>query len=222
VLQIGRVPGAPWVTSTGTRQAHLDGFDLHANVHVAADNRGGLEQLARYVLRPPIAQDRLTRTADGRVLLTLKAEWSDGTMALLFEPVELLERLAALTPRPRINLVLHHGVLAPHSRWRARAVAYGRDTPAPLGPEAAVVCGTAAPPVPPGEPRSAGGPEASGAPQVDPAVTIEGQPSALAPSSPAAGPAPVSALAVDDPLPPARRAWSWPDLLRHTFAVDAL
>jgi hypothetical protein len=62
----------------------------------------------------------------------------------------------------------------------------------------------------------------SGAPQVDPAVTIEGQPSALAPSSPGAGPAPVSALAADDPLPPARPAWSWPDLLRHTFAVDVL
>jgi hypothetical protein len=61
----------------------------------------------------------------GRVLLTLKTEWSDGTTALLFEPVELLERLAALTPRPRINLVLHPGVLASHSRWRARAVAYG-------------------------------------------------------------------------------------------------
>jgi hypothetical protein len=66
VLQIGRVPGVPWVTSTGTRQAHFDDFDLHANVHVAADNRDGLEQLARYVLRPPIAQERLTRTADGR------------------------------------------------------------------------------------------------------------------------------------------------------------
>jgi Putative transposase len=66
VLQLGRVPGAPWVTTTGTRQAHLDGFDLHANVAVAANNRGGLEQLARYVLRPPIAQERLTRTADGR------------------------------------------------------------------------------------------------------------------------------------------------------------
>jgi len=74
VLQLGRVPGAPWVTTTGTRQAHLDGFDLHANVAVAANNRDGLEQLARYVLRPPIAQERLTRTADGRVLLTLKAE----------------------------------------------------------------------------------------------------------------------------------------------------
>src|SRR5262249_13978222 len=93
-------------TSTGTRQAHLDGFDLHANVHVAANNRDGLEQLARYVPRPPIAQDRLTRTADGRVLLTLKTEWSDGTTALLFASVELLQRLAALAPAPRINLDL--------------------------------------------------------------------------------------------------------------------
>jgi hypothetical protein len=70
----------------------------------------------------------LTRIADGGVLLTLKAEWTDGTTHLLFEPVEVLERLAALTRRPRSNLVLHHGVLAPHSQWQARAVAYGRDT----------------------------------------------------------------------------------------------
>src|SRR5262249_56960460 len=124
MLQIGRLPGAPWVTTTGTRQAHLDGFDLHADVAVAANNRDGLEQLARYVLRPPIAQERLTRTADGPVLLTLKAEWSDGTTHLLLEPIELLERLAALTPRLCINLVLYHSLLAPHSRWPARAGAY--------------------------------------------------------------------------------------------------
>lgn len=39
--------------------------------------------------------------------------------------MELIEKLAALTPRPRINLILYHGVLAPHARWRARVVAYG-------------------------------------------------------------------------------------------------
>jgi hypothetical protein len=39
----------------------------------------------------------------------------DGTTHLLFEPVELLEKLAALTPRPRINLILYRGVLAPHA-----------------------------------------------------------------------------------------------------------
>jgi hypothetical protein len=34
------------------------------------------------------------------VLLTLKTEWSGGTTGLLFESVELLKRLAALTLRP--------------------------------------------------------------------------------------------------------------------------
>ena len=49
----------------------------------------------------------------------------DGTRQLVFEPLTLREKLAALTPRPRINLVLYHGVLAPHAGWRARVVAYG-------------------------------------------------------------------------------------------------
>ena len=58
-----------------------------------------------------MAQDRLSLTPDGLVLVTLKAGWHDGTTHLLFTPVELLEKLAALTPRPRINLVLYHGIL---------------------------------------------------------------------------------------------------------------
>ena len=61
----------------------------------------------------------------GRIVLTLKTAWADGTRQLVFEPLELLEKLAALTPRPRVNLVLYHGVLAPHSSWRARVVASG-------------------------------------------------------------------------------------------------
>jgi hypothetical protein len=31
------------------------------------------------------------------------------------EPLDLPARLAALTPRPRINLTLYHGVLAPRT-----------------------------------------------------------------------------------------------------------
>ena len=51
------------------------------------------------------------------MLLTLKAEWADGTTHLLFEPIEFLEKLAALTPRPRINLVVYHGLCcARHKR----------------------------------------------------------------------------------------------------------
>ena len=79
VIQIGREPDAPWVISRGPCQAHLEGFDLHAAITVAADDRVALERLARYVLRPPVAQDRLTLTPAGQVLVTLKAEWADGT-----------------------------------------------------------------------------------------------------------------------------------------------
>jgi len=50
-------------------------------------------------------------------LVQLKRVWADGTSHLLFEPLEFLEKLAALTPRSRINLILYHGMLAPHARW---------------------------------------------------------------------------------------------------------
>ncbi len=155
VLRLGHEPDAPWVSSTGPRQAHLEGFDLHANLRVPAEERARLEQRCRYLLRPPVAQDRLQRTSDGRVLLELKRAWADGTRHLLFEPLALLEKLAALTPRPRINLVLDHVVLAPHSRWRRRAVAY--EGPGVL--QADAITDSATPPVPelrgdaPGKPR---------------------------------------------------------------------
>jgi Putative transposase len=117
------------VTSRGPRQAHLDGFDLHANVWVSANDRAGVERLCRYVLRPPFAQERLRLRRDGRVALELKMAWRDGTRELVFEPLECLERLAAMTPRPETNLLICHGVLAPRARWRARVVAYGRVLP---------------------------------------------------------------------------------------------
>lgn len=158
VIQIGREPDAPWVTSRGPRQAHLEGFDLHAEITVAADDRAALERLARYVLRPPVAQDRLSLTPDGQVLLTLKSEWADGTTHLLFEPIEFLEKLAVLTPRPRINLVIYHGILAPHARSRARVVA-GVPT-APTSASASDVAEPASLPAPV-EPGGAGTGEAS-------------------------------------------------------------
>ena len=76
----------------------------------------------QYVLRPALAQQRLRRLPDGRIVLTLPRPWRDGTRALVFPPLTVLERLAALTPRPRINLLVSHGVLAPNAPWRAEVV----------------------------------------------------------------------------------------------------
>jgi hypothetical protein len=121
--------GAGWATTTRARVLPTCGrrkrrcwpgsrrhpcqhdFDLHAGVRVSAHDRERLERVCRYALRPPVAQDRLQLTAEGQVLVRLKHRSSDGTTHLLFDPLELLERLAVLTPRPRINLILYHGLL---------------------------------------------------------------------------------------------------------------
>jgi hypothetical protein len=65
----------------------------------------------------------------GRIALRLKTPWSDGTIHMVYEPVDLIAKLAALIPRPRKNVVLYHGVLAAHCAWRERGVCFGRDAP---------------------------------------------------------------------------------------------
>jgi hypothetical protein len=47
VRRLGREPGIEAVTSRGPCQAHLEGFDLYANVWVSANDRAGLERLCR-------------------------------------------------------------------------------------------------------------------------------------------------------------------------------
>jgi hypothetical protein len=126
IEQVGRDPEREWeAAARGPRQAHEGGFDLHANVRVGPLDRRGREHLVQYVLRPALAQQRLRRLPDGRVVLTLQRPWRDGTRALIFPPLTVLERLAALTPRPRVNLLLYHGILAPNAPWRPEVVPEG-------------------------------------------------------------------------------------------------
>jgi hypothetical protein len=106
----------------GSCHARANGCDLHAGLVVPAGQRERLERVVRYVLRPPVAQERLQVTGEGRVRLELRHPWRDGTAALVFDPVEFLGRLAVLVPRPRINLLLYHGVLGARSAWRAEVV----------------------------------------------------------------------------------------------------
>ena len=42
------------------------------------------------------------------------------------ELLDFIARLAALVPRPRVNLTRYHGVLAPNHRWRAAVTPAGR------------------------------------------------------------------------------------------------
>jgi hypothetical protein len=129
VLRLGDTPTVKVAPPKGRRQARLGGFDLHANTSVHAKNRPKLERLCRYLLRPPVAEDRLSLAPDGSVLVRLKTPWRDGTSHIALQPLELLEKLAALIPRPYVNLIVHHGVLAPNAKWRREVVDFGRPGP---------------------------------------------------------------------------------------------
>jgi hypothetical protein len=109
-------------TLTGTRCASVHGFSLHANTLVPAHRRDQLERLLRYTARGAVVLERLERDANGDLLYTFTHPWSDGTTGIKLSPLELLEKLAALVPLPRLHLVRYGGCLAPHSRLRAAVI----------------------------------------------------------------------------------------------------
>jgi hypothetical protein len=102
--------------------ASMDGFTLHAATRAGALDARGREALLRYVLRPPIAQDRIEQGQDGLVRIVLKRPFHDGTVAVEMDPLSLLCRLAASVPPPRHHTVRYAGVLGAASEWRSRIV----------------------------------------------------------------------------------------------------
>ena len=53
-----------------------------------------------YITRPAISHGRLSVNRAGQVVLKLKTAWRDGTSHHVMEPMEFMQRLAALVPRP--------------------------------------------------------------------------------------------------------------------------
>lgn len=61
----------------------------------------------------------------GRKVFTLQTlpasvePFDDGTTHVIYEQLDFIARLAALVPKPRVNLTRFHGVFAPNSKHRA-------------------------------------------------------------------------------------------------------
>jgi hypothetical protein len=194
----------------GERCASASGVSLHANVEVPARDRRRLERLCRYVARPPIATERLTRLEDGRLLYRLKHPWRDGTTHVVFEPQELVEKLAALVPPPHFHLVRYHGIFGPCASQRSRIVPgetakphERRPPPSAVGTSPAKPQPLAADVVTTGEIRRSDPAHAGTRPGSPPSTRTGFCPS---PDEPAARP----------------RRLAWSELLRRVFAVDVL
>ena len=91
---------------------------LHAGVTAKAHQRKKIERLYRYIARPAVSEKRLSLTSTGKIRYELKTPYRNGTTHVVFEPVDFIARLAALVPKPRVNLTRFHGVFASNSKHR--------------------------------------------------------------------------------------------------------
>jgi len=74
--------------------------------------------------------------------MSLKRTWKGGVRAVVFEPLALIARLAALVPAPYMHLRRFYGVFAPNHGLRSHIV------PTPLDPASTT------PPIAPKRPKS--------------------------------------------------------------------
>lgn len=89
--------------SIKTLRADMQGFSLHAAALCDAADRKGLEQLCRYITRSALANERVQCNAAWQVVLKLKTAWRDGTTHLVMSPLEFMQWLAVLVPRPGLK-----------------------------------------------------------------------------------------------------------------------
>jgi hypothetical protein len=106
-------------------------YDVQGSTSVAGGRKPGAT-----ISRPAVSKKRLSLTPNGNIRYQLKTPYRDGTTHVIFEPLDFMyrmygmpraqgcagaaiARLAALVPRPRVNLTRFHGVFAPNSKHRA-------------------------------------------------------------------------------------------------------
>ncbi len=109
-------------SSASARSAVAAGMSLHAGVFVPRSDRKRLARICRYTARPAVAVERLEQLPDRRLAYKLRTPWHDGTTHVVFEPKELMARLAAQIPPPRAHQLRYHGILAPAAAYRDKVV----------------------------------------------------------------------------------------------------
>ena len=93
---------------------------------------------------PPSPTSGSRPTTRGQVIYRFKQPFRDGSTHVVLDPLDFIARLAALVPRPRLNLTRFHGVFAPNCKHRESVVPKRKprhekpDKPlAPMTPNAA-------------------------------------------------------------------------------------
>ena len=97
---------------------NLNGFNIHAGVSVKGHQREKLKALCRYIARGPLAKERVEKLCSDKISIRFKKPWSNGATHVVYSNIEFIEKLVALVPPKRANLLRYHGAFAPASPLR--------------------------------------------------------------------------------------------------------
>ena len=95
---------------------HGGGFSAYARHLILNEEPARLAHMTRYLVRPPVATDRVHATTDGRVLIETPTDPRTGATTRLLDPVEWVRRMTNQIPDARMHLVRYYAAYANRSR----------------------------------------------------------------------------------------------------------
>jgi hypothetical protein len=111
---------------------HNSGFSVDDRFRFEPEDRKSMEQVARYILRPPLSLERM-RYSEGDDEVVYRRKGSDGRSGAVekIDALDFLARVIAHIPPPRIHLVRYLGHYSNVARGRRKN---GKDEPLTPGP----------------------------------------------------------------------------------------
>lgn len=109
------------------------GFSLDAKVRIHSFDRDGLEKLIRYCARPAFASENL-RWNGPWLTYRLPKPCHTGRISIQLDPIEFLDKIAALIPHPHRHRHHYHGAFAPNSPLRPAITKAVVETPVKIAP----------------------------------------------------------------------------------------
>lgn len=96
------------------------GFDVFAGRQVSMGETKCIEEMGRYMTRPPLAQDAVEILSNGKVLIPTPPDPRTGATELILDPIELVHRIVMQIPDKGSHCTRYYGAYANRAK-RARA-----------------------------------------------------------------------------------------------------
>jgi hypothetical protein len=92
------------------------GFDVFAGRQMTVTANRTIEEMGRYMTRPPVTQDRPEVLADGRVLMPTPPHPVTGATEIILDPLELVHRIVMQIPDKGSHMVRYYGAYSCRGR----------------------------------------------------------------------------------------------------------